>query len=181
MEKLTEQDKQIITANMLGRKFKLENTLCVAHRCKWGHPQVVVTSPIFENGVPCPTLFWLVCPYLEKECGKLESNSGVTQLENIFKEKAKEIATLHEEYKNLRIEVAKINIPNWNKIEDKLKDSLTQKGIGGINTSICPTAAKCLHLQLATLLGMGHHPAENWFKEKIENFSCDKECCSKLQ
>ena len=180
MDKLTESDKKIITANMQGRKFNIENSLFVAHRCKWGYPQVVMTSPIFENGVPCPTLFWLVCPYLEKECGKLESDAGVTEIEEIFKQKAKEIATLHEKYKNLRIEVAKKNISTWNEIDDKLKESLTQKGIGGINTKVCPTAAKCLHLQLATLLGMRHHPAESWFKEKIENFSCSKDCCSKI-
>ena len=178
MDKLTDLDKKIIATNMHGRKFSIENSLCVAHRCKWGYPQVIMTSPIFKNGEPCPTLFWLVCPYLEKVCGKLESNAGVTELEAIFKQRPKEIATLHEEYKNLRIEVAKKYIKTWNVIDDKLKESLTQKGIGGINTNVCPTAAKCLHLQLATLLGLGHHPAENWFKEKLENFSCACESCS---
>ena len=177
MEKIREEDKNIITKNMQGRKFDVQNCLAVSHRCKWGHPQVVLARPIFTNGTPCPTLFWLVCPYLEKECGKLESNSGVVEIEKIFKAREKETATLHEEYKNLRTKVAKENIPNWDNLDEKLKAS--NRGIGGINTKVCPTAAKCLHLQLATMLGMGHHTAEDWFREKITDFSC-KECrCSK--
>ena len=48
----------------------------VAHRCGCGLPDVVETEPRLPDGTPFPTTFYLTCPRLSGEIGRLEG-SGV--------------------------------------------------------------------------------------------------------
>jgi len=60
-------------------------------------------------------------------------------------------------------------------------DSLTGTGVGGIRMNRTFTA-KCLHLQTASMIGLGWHPAGEWLMERLGDTECiDPECwpCAK--
>ncbi len=52
----------------------------VAHRCRCGLPAVVQTAPRLEDGTPFPTLYYLTCPRLASEVGRLESSGLMREM-----------------------------------------------------------------------------------------------------
>jgi hypothetical protein len=56
-------------------------------------------------------------------------------------------------------------------------DSIRRGGVGGI-ADVASRRVKCLHLQLASYLGMGFHPASGWIASHVLRFECGEGSCS---
>lgn len=167
-EPLKDYDVSLLRERNRNRRFDLSIVFAVAARCSFGFPQVLVCRPHRRSGSPFPTLFWLTCPFLDRKCGELESLQKISELEEVFKSRKKEVAQWHERYVLLRnnISLKDINIPT---------------GVGGINWQDVPYAVKCLHLQTATWLGLRYHPASDWLKEELEVTECGCGICGKTE
>jgi hypothetical protein len=50
-------------------------------------------------------------------------------------------------------------------------DSLTGTGVGGIRLN-GSFSMKCLHLQTASMIGLGWHPAGDWLLEHLGDLEC---------
>lgn len=163
---LSERDASLLKKMNSRRRFDISIVYAVAARCSYGFPQVLVCRPQRKGGSPFPTMFWLTCPYLDHRSGELESLQKVAELEEILKSKETEVKNWHEQYARLRklISGGNIDIPT---------------GVGGINWHEAPHAAKCLHLQAATLLGWRYHPAADWLVSEFGEMECSCGICSK--
>lgn len=161
---LSESDAVLLRKRNIRRRFDLSIVYAVAARCRFGFPQVLVCRPERRGGSPFPTLFWLTCPYLDRKCGEMESLHKIGELEEIFRTREDDVALWHQKYALLRksISVTGIDIPT---------------GVGGINLQEAPYAVKCLHLQAATWLGWGYHPAEDWLKKELGRLECSAGQC----
>jgi len=58
------------------------------------------------------------------------------------------------------------------KVVKNIFDRLRLSGIGGIGSPV-GMRMKCLHLQVASWLALGEHPAEGWLKGRLAEFECD--------
>lgn len=172
------------------RKQRFDSSIILASgkRCRFNHVQVIVCSPVsfcFNGSIrPFPTSFWLTCPYLIKLAGKIESQGGVRELEGYIKSHG----LIHD-------------WTRYNLIHQKIRSSLLNKnlrgflmhnhanlfrnlmhgGIGGIKYKAGEVNAKCLHLQTASFMALGFHPASKWLKSKSLCGSCDNNACFNLQ
>lgn len=168
--KLTEADKRVLLVNNDARKFDTEFVYAVAHRCAHGFPQVLACRPFMSDGTPFPTIFWLVCPYLDKRCAELEAEHKIAELETELEKKSEEIIQWHNEYSALRKKLAEsLSLSKIKNIDAVLK-SFEKYGVGGINLAK-PCTAKCLHLQTATMLGW-KHPCADWLLSQIGKSEC---------
>lgn len=175
---LTEADIAVLRRQNKGRRFDASLVYAVAARCSRGCPQVTVCYPAARGGKPFPTLFWLTCPHLSRVCGLLESNQMVSELESIFAEIASEVEAWHERYAALRACLLKEQSDRLTEAEILSVSKLTDGyGVGGINWRAMPSAAKCMHLQTATMLGLGSHPAEEWLRTELGVMECDCAPC----
>jgi hypothetical protein len=52
----------------------------VAARCPGGRPSVLLQAPYGPDGEPFPTLYWLSCPTLVAQVGRLEADGGIAAL-----------------------------------------------------------------------------------------------------
>lgn len=178
---LTAEDRNILGAVTTGRKFNFKHTLGVARRCKFGKPQVLVCMPYSSDGVPFPTLFWLVCPYLTKKCGILESKQKIHEVELLFAENLKAVNQWHLEYQKLRTAlVSDKAIEYLNQHNPVMLESMKYTGVGGIAWKKNPSAVKCLHLQVGTWMGMHNHPTADFLTEILGVTECSFDECSKL-
>lgn len=135
---------------------------------------VLICKPLTQKLKPFPTSFWLVCPYLMRIAGELESQGGVRELEswlaahNKFKE-WREFNLLHQQIR--------LNLLNYyrgdfiSRYKPEIYKSLRRGGIGGINYLDLNNKiyAKCLHLQLASFIALNYHPGADWLREKLAN------------
>lgn len=173
-----ESDVESLSAQCAGRRFDPSIVRFVAKRCAYGFPQVIVCHPL-AGGSPFPTLFWLTCPYLDKKCGALESEQKIHELEKIFAAEALQVLEFHKKYAELRTKL--IYPEELEKIRAEhpaFLQSLSETGVGGINYSVSATAPKCLHLQTASWLGMGEHPAIDWLHEELGELDCPENLCA---
>ena len=112
----------------------------VAHRCGCGLPDVVETEPRLPDGTPFPTTFYLTCPRLSGEIGRLEG-SGVmrewTARLRTDPELAAAYRRAHLDYLARRTEIA--DIPE----------------IAGVSAGGMPDRVKCLHALVAHALAVG--------------------------
>lgn len=178
---LTEADITVLRRQNKGRRFDANLVYAVAARCSHGCPQVTVCYPVARGGKPFPTLFWLTCPYLSRVCGVLESSQRVSELEGIFVKITSEVEAWHERYASIRSRVLNEQSDRLTEAEILSVSKLTDGyGVGGINWRAMPSAAKCLHLQTATMLGLGSHPAEEWLRAKLGTMECDCAACLKM-
>ena len=176
---ISDNDKIILLAQNKGRNFTMSQVVAVAKRCSQGFPQVVVCRPFSAGGLPFPTIFWLTCPYLNKKCGTLESNQKVSELEEIFRSKPLEIDNWHKSYQVLRKKLIDKRTEDFiETFSCKLLNQIFIKGVGGIDLKEVPFGVKCLHLQIATWLGMGKHPAEHWLSTQIGSIECQENLCN---
>lgn len=174
-------DRAVIAAQNSGRRFDLSIVLAVARRCGYGFPQVIVCYPL-AAGKPFPTVFWLTCPYLGKRCGALESEQQISRLEELFAARVEKVQRWHRQYSALRKSLFKpAEIKELAESSPDFLKAVTESGVGGINYLENPCAAKCLHLQTASWLGMGWHPASDWLSEKIGPLRCDNAYCEKFE
>lgn len=175
---ITARDVRCLSVQMTGRRFDPSTVLTVAHRCCWGFPQVILCRP-FKGGKPFPTLFWLTCPWLNKQLGVLESLGGVSCLEEELRHKPKSWRNYMAFYARIRRSLcSKGERLYYAKVYPRLWKSVATGGVGGIQ-SLTPTV-KCLHLQTGTWLGMGHHPAAGWLRRKIGDLNCPNQICKSL-
>lgn len=179
---LSETDETVLHANLSTAKkdFDTSFVYAVATRCKHGYPQVLVCKPFMGDGTPFPTTFWLVCPYLDKKCGELESEQKVAEFEKTLATLKEDLTEWHKAYGALRKKLADCYTDNVRiKNIGAIMASFEKYGVGGINYSKNPCFAKCLHLQTATWLGW-EHPAAEKLKEMIGCIHCKNGSCSQL-
>lgn len=174
----TAQDIDVLVAQRTGRRFDPSIVKFVAKRCGAGFPQVVVCAPLSNNGHPFPTLFWLTCPYLDKKCGALESQQKIRELENSLKQQQETLQRWHSEYAALRVSLLHAEERAALAAErPAIWKSISETGVGGIDSAASASAPKCLHLQAATWLGMGKHPAEDWLRAHLGALDCGRQSC----
>ena len=147
-----------------------------AKHCKFGYAQVIICKPFSNKLRPFPTTFWLTCPYLIKLAGKIESQGGIDELESFMRNE-----NLYHEWQQynylhqiVRLNLIEKNLCNFmRKYHTKIFRSLTRSGIGGMIYGRDDINVKCLHLQTASFLGLGFHPASEWLKAKGLYGNCD--------
>ncbi len=150
---------ELIT-RQLGRPPKsVAGIACV---CSRNAPLVVITKPLIKRSgriEPFPTVFWLSCPLLVKEVGKLESSGLIQELEKAFQDDPilkETFYDAHREYVELRL---KLLSPDEREFIEKehpgIWKVLVETGIGGVKDW---NRIKCLHAHLAHYLATGNNP-----------------------
>lgn len=137
-------------------------------RCKFGKIQVLVCRPVSLRGRLFPTTFWLVCPHLVKKAGMIESHQGVHELEEYmrFRKLGREWRRYNFMHQVIRLELMDRETRRFmRRYRNRAFRSLAGSGVGGMrygeNISV-----KCLHLQTASFIAMGYHPASEWLMSK---------------
>lgn len=149
-------------------RFDAQLTAGTAGYCRYGYAKVLICRPFSPSGRPFPTTFWLTCPYLIHRAGMIESHGGVHELENYMSGR-----NLNHEWRkyNLIHQIVRLELltSNQKKIIRKYHNHIFRRvinsGIGGIRYTDKITV-KCLHLQIASYIALGYHPAEEWLKDK---------------
>ena len=157
-------------ASPVFHKHRFDPSLVVSAKyCKYGYAQVIVCKPFSNKMRPFPTTFWLTCPYLIKLAGKIESQGGISELEAYMR--AKELHHEWQQYNYIH-QIIRLNLLEKNscafmrKYHTKIFRTLIRSGIGGMIYGRDDINVKCLHLQTASFLGLGFHPAEEWLKNR---------------
>jgi len=174
---------QVIQAQMKDRKFSLSIMAGTCSFCRWGYPRVILCKPLFRNR-PFPTLFWLSCPWLVLQAGRLESEGGVGEMEKVLFERVPAWTLYNMEASMMRLFL----IPPFQRTflkryYPRIHKVLRRTEVGGIYPAERPTV-KCLHLQLASFLAMDSHPADDWLLTKFPVLSCPDpgtEVCGNFQ
>ena len=158
-------------------RCSVEIILGVARRCSYGAPQVLLCAP--EKGArPFPTTFWLVCPHLAKIAGRVESRNGVSAMEA-------ELASRGEEWRLYNLSHARMRLsllPDRRRAfllrySRRMYDSIRGGGVGGV-ANFPRRSVKCVHLQIASYLGTGRHPAADWLDRNVPSWNCPDGICS---
>ncbi len=164
------------------RKRRFDSSLIIdVKKCRFNHVQVITCRPLSKKLRPFPTTFWLMCPYLIKLAGNIESQGGVHSLEEFLKER--NLYKQWHEY-NFLHQLIRLKLLNKNlcrfmrKYNGKIFKSLIRGGIGGMKYDINNINVKCLHLQTASFIGLGFHPAGEWLASKKLCGDCSKSLCS---
>nr|WP_321500039.1 DUF501 domain-containing protein [uncultured Dethiosulfovibrio sp.] len=175
---VSSSDISLITDQMGGRRFDPSGVVGVGKRCPWGVPQVLKCAP-FRGWWPFPTTYWLSCPWLIKVAGALESQGGVSELEEYLSPHRSDWIKYQMLHGLVRIaDIPKSQRSFLRNHRRSVWDVLRRGGIGGIDySSFDDLSVKCLHLQIASWLALGHHPGSHWLVEKIPHRSCDDGRC----
>ena len=133
---------------MLGRQPGCDFTVVV--RNSSGHPVVIRNAPLFDDGTPMPTLYWLVDPRLRLEVDRLESAGGV-RAAAVEVDPARLISA-HDTYAAER----DADIPaDW-------PGPRPAGGVGGTRKGV-----KCLHAHYAWYLAGGVDPVGEWVADRL--------------
>ena len=164
-----------------GRRFSPDLVRGVSHRCRHGCPQVILCNAM-RGGEPFPTSFWLVCPHLLRIVGRLEAANGVAGMERFLSElpgAAEMWADYHASHAGLRLSLMSGAEKKFlHTYKRGLYRALSRGGVGGISYAAGDIFVKCLHLQVASYLGMRRHPASEWLAENIgQNWECAFDTC----
>jgi len=147
MERENLADARVV-AQQLGRKPRGAFTVCV--RCTYGYPQVIRVHPVVA-GKPFPTLYWLTCPFLSREIGRLEADGHVKTLEALLQMDPALRSAMHEAHRRtcgLRDQLLSSQDRAKLSSDGKML-GLAGRGIGGISDW---DRLKCLHLHAAHAL-----------------------------
>ena len=146
--------------------------------CRFGHVRVQVCRPWGRKVFP--TSFWLVCPYLVRLAGKIESSGGVHEAEEYITSRG----LVHEwrcyniMHQVIRLKLGGVNMNSFmRRYRGKVFRDVMRGGVGGIRVG-AGVNVKCLHLQAASFIGMGFHPAEEWLKSHGLAGDCGNNLCS---
>ena len=148
-------------------------------RCRFGGVQVLVCRPFSRKGRPFPTTFWLVCPYLVRLAGEVESHGGVRELEAFMTSR-----NMFHEWRNynLQHQVIRLGLAGkcsaFRKYHAKVFRSVMRSGVGGMKQADI-ISVKCLHLQTASFIALGRHPGGEWLRQKGLCSDCSepRSCC----
>ncbi len=148
-QSLNEHDRAVLQAQ-LGRPPRGE--VYAASRCPFGELEVVATSPLLDGEEPFPTLYWLTCPVLRAEVGRLEGGDMRERLRLLLKEEegfARELRQAEAEYLEERREMARAL--GMERVEElwRGKDGVAGGAAGNL---------KCLHSHYAHWLARGSNP-----------------------
>jgi len=168
-EEPDEQDMQVLT-RQLGRPPR--GKVLVASRCPFGRVQVAVTAPRLDDGTPFPTLYWLTCPLLRSEVGRLEAGDLRPRLRSMLEdgELARRLERAEELYAKKRGELAARE-----GMEDAVALWPDRAGVGGGR----PGSLKCLHAHYAQYLAGEDNPvgeAVHGELKDAQRLSCGGEC-----
>ena len=181
--RLTQRDLNLL----VGREgFSPAVTLGVARRCRFGMPQVLLCGPM-RRSTPFPTTFWLICTHLEKRIGAIESQNGVDGMEAALaadsegRAKWADWIEYHEAHTRLRLALLPDGRKNYlRRFRPSLFKALRRGGVGGISYQAYHRGTfyvKCIHLQTASYLALGRHPASRWLDDSIGAWECDRLLC----
>lgn len=163
------------------RNFSPSLVAGVSRRCAHGFPQVVLCKAM-RGGEPFPTSFWLTCPYLERLAGQLESDGGTSRMEAHIassRERTRCWRRYHLLHASLRLALAGQPRREFlRRRRPRIFSSLRGKGVGGISYIKGGIFVKCMHLQIASYLGTGYHPAYQWLNENAGTWECDGGECA---
>ncbi len=115
-----------------------------------GRPVVILNSPLFDDGTPMPTLFWLVGRSEREVVSRLESTGGVRAAEAAVD--VAELEASHTLYQALRDAA----MPPGH------QGPKPSGGVGGTRRGV-----KCLHAHLAWYLAGGADPVGRWTCAKL--------------
>ena len=161
-------------------KLKVEIVLGAAGRCSHGVPQVLICAAE-KKARPFPTTFWLICPHLVRAAGMLESQNGVVSMESEIMKSESDAGDKWVRY-NLRHAALRLALMQGtrkkflSRYERRRFDVIRRGGIGGIKDF--SRRVKCIHLQLASYLGIGYHPASAWMRKHIDEWECAGGFCA---
>ncbi len=166
-------DIEIVKRQAGSRRFDAGLVRGVSKRCSHGFPQVTLCDPL-KKGRPFPTVFWLTCPHLSLRADELESAGGVRSFGcYVGKENLEAWRVFSLEYLLFRVfllgpersrKIMKENPSAWK--------SFTDTGVGGIRTG-GSVSVKCLHLQAASMMGLGWYPGGDRLREMLGKPECD--------
>ena len=147
--------------------------------CSFGHVQVQVCRPWGRKVFP--TSFWLKCPYLVRLAGKIESSGGVRELEEYIESHnlVHEWRKYNIIHQGLRVFLGGERMNEFvRRYRGRIFRDVMRGGVGGIRVGE-GVNVKCLHLQTASFIGLGFHPAGEWLKSKGLFGECDSCLCGK--
>ncbi|MDR1138022.1 MAG: DUF501 domain-containing protein [Synergistaceae bacterium] len=148
----------------------------VARRCSYGAPQVLLCESE-KLSRPFPTIFWLTCPHLTLLSGRIESRDGVSSMGKYLVGKKEEWRRYHLFHARLRLAATPGARKSFLRFYRRREfASLRGGGVGGIAKKN-DISVKCVHLQIASYLGTGSHPAEEWLLENIRQWECGTGLC----
>lgn len=170
-ERLLPGDVGCLRRQMQDRRFNAEAVFALSRRCAWGAPLVALCLP-FRGAAPFPTTFWLTCPSLRDRCSREESRQGVPALEAFLRRRYPRWVAYHLRSSLIRLALLSEGARRFALIHRRAAlASLRKGGVGGTRLGSAPTV-KCLHLQVASWLGLGEHPGEAWLRERFSPVSC---------
>ena len=147
--------------------------------CSFGHVQVQVCRPWGRKVFP--TSFWLKCPYLVRLAGTIESAGGVRELEEyiVSHNLVHEWRKYNIIHQGLRVFLGGERMNEFvRRYRGRIFRDVMRGGVGGIRVGE-GVNVKCLHLQTASFIGLGFHPAGEWLKSKGLYGECDSCLCDK--
>lgn len=150
-----------IVAEQLGREPR--QVLDVAHRCRCGSPDVVMTAPRLDDGSPFPTLYYLTCPRAASAIGTLEASglmSEQTRRLEVDEELRAATRRAHDGYVAAREAIAEV------------------PEIAGVSAGGMPDRVKCLHALVAHALaaGPGVNPIGDEAVALLDDWGADGPC-----
>ena len=170
-EPLTGRDRRVLARQMKGRNFDPSLALGSARRCSFGIPSIILCGPLKE-GKPFPTSFWLTCPHLVRLCGREEAKGGVGLLDRLLEEKTGSWIAYNLLHARLRLSLLSFAERAFLRSRrPALWNALRRGGVGGIDLRR-GGGAKCLHLQAASWLALGFHPARELLAELLAPPEC---------
>lgn len=152
--------------------------VAIARDCVHGFPQVTVNRPLLRGGSgfePFPTLFWLTCPYLVREVGKLEARGLIKRFEErISRDASLREAYLraHEDYRRERRSL--LSAEDRALLGEVGAEGVMETGIAGLGN---PLRVKCLHAQLAHYLARGSNPIGEEVARMLPALHCPDRLC----
>jgi hypothetical protein len=151
-------EERAVVSAQLGRPAR--GSPAVVHRCEHGLPTVVRVEPRLEDGTPFPTLYWLSCPRLRSEVGRLEADHEMRRL-------AERLATEPE-----LAEAYAASAERYVADRDSLGDPLP----GGPGAGGMPDRVKCLHVHVAHELATADNPIGRIALERVLPMACPEPC-----
>lgn len=171
----TERDLEVIN-RQIGRFPR--GVVAIAMDCSYGFPQVTVNRPLFRQGPNFevfPTLFWLTCPYLVREVGKLEAQGLVKRFEERLtqdEELLEAYLRAHEEYRCERLGLLSPEERAF--LREAGAWDAVETGIAGLRNL---SRVKCLHAQLAHFLARGRNPIGREVAGLLPALHCPDRIC----
>ena len=136
-------------AELLGRQPRGDFEVVV--RDQQGDPVVIRTSPLFGDGTPMPTIYWLVGEEERRAVSALEAAGGVRAAEAAVD--PGELAAAHGRYA----------LERSADLSTGHAGPSPTGGVGGTRRGV-----KCLHAHYAWFLAGGDDPVGRWVSERLE-------------